>query len=94
MIYAFIDSNGIVVQSITGSLTDNQVAGFLRDYGALFGAISFVIVGDDRAVWIGGSYDSDSGVFSPPPSPEPEIVEGTSEEIIEEIAEEPTNDAA
>jgi hypothetical protein len=94
MTYAFINHEGLVVNQIVGDLSEAQLARFLADQRALFGAESFVIVGDDRAVWIGGSYDSDSGVFSPPPSPEPEIVEGTSEEIIEEIAEEPTNDAA
>jgi len=74
MIYAFINADGIVVQSITGSLDENQLARFLNDQRALFGAESFVIVDDDRVVWIGGSYDSDSGVFSPPPPPEPEAV--------------------
>lgn len=74
MIYAFINADGIVVQSITGSLDENQLARFLSDQRALFGAESFVIVDDDRTVWIGGSYDASSGTFSPPPSPEPEPV--------------------
>jgi len=86
MIYAFINADGIVVQSITGSLDENQLARFLADQRALFGAESFVIVDDDRTVWIGGSYDSDSGVFSPPPTPEPEpIVVDAPIEVIEEI---------
>lgn len=86
MIYAFINADGIVVQSITGSLDENQLARFLADQRALFGAESFVIVDDDRVVWIGGSYDADSGVFSPPPSAEPEpIVVDAPIEVIEEI---------
>lgn len=86
MIYAFVNGDGIVVQSITGSLDENQLARFLADQRALFGAESFVIVDDDRTVWIGGSYDSDSGVFSPPPTPEPEpIVVDAPIEVIEEI---------
>ena len=74
MIYAFVNADGVVVQTIIGDLSEAQLARFLADQGALFGATSFVIVDDDRAVWIGGSYDSDSGVFSPPPTPEPEAV--------------------
>jgi len=74
MIYAFINDEGLVVNQIVGDLSEAQLARFLADQGALFGATSFVIVDDDRAVWIGGSYDSDSGVFSPPPTPEPEAV--------------------
>ena len=86
MIYAFINADGIVVQAITGSLDETQLARFLEDQRALFGAESFVIVGDDRVVWIGGSYDSDSGVFSPPPSPEPEpIVVDAPIVLVEEI---------
>jgi hypothetical protein len=57
----------------------------------LFGAESIVAVDADTAVWIGGSYDSESGTFTPPPAPEPEP---EPIEEIEEIAEEPTNDAA
>jgi hypothetical protein len=86
MIYAFVNADKIVVQSITGSLDENQLARFLEDQRALFGADSFVIVGDDRTVWIGGSYDSDSGVFSPPPSTEPEpIVVDAPIALVEEI---------
>jgi hypothetical protein len=72
--YAFTNNLGDVVNLILGNLSEAQLARFLEDQRALFGATSFVIVDDDRTVWIGGSYDSDSGVFSPPPSPEPEPV--------------------
>lgn len=77
--YAFINDAGVVVQLICGKLTESQLNLFLRDYRGLFGATSFVEVDDTVLVWIGGTYDPESGEFSPPPSPEPEpeIVEGT-----------------
>jgi len=74
MIYAFVNADEVVVQTIIGDLSEAQLARFLADQGALFGATSFVIVDDDRAVWIGGSYDAGSGAFSPPPIAEPELV--------------------
>jgi hypothetical protein len=97
MRYAFTNSNGIVVQIISGALNPAQQTQFLRDYSALFGAVAIIEVEPDTSVWIGGAYLD--GVFLPPPQPEPEpepvIVEGTSEAIeepaamIEETAQEP-----
>jgi hypothetical protein len=85
MTYAFTNSDGIVVQVISGALNPAQQAQFLRDYSALFGAVAIIEVGPDTSVWVGGAYLD--GVFAPPPQPEPEpeIVEGTSE-VIEEPA--------
>jgi hypothetical protein len=85
MKYAFLNANSIVVNLISGALSAQQKAQFLRDYAILFGAVDFVGVEDGVPVWMGGSYDPDSGTFTPPPSPEPEP---------EPIEEEPTNDAA
>ena len=79
--YAFLNADSIVVQATTGDLSDDLLKVFLRDYAILFSATSFVRVDDDRPVWIGGSYDSDSGAFAPPPTPEPEVV---IEEIVPE----------
>jgi hypothetical protein len=93
MTYAFTNSDGIVVQVISGALNPAQQEQFLRDYSALFGAIAIVEVEDGTSVWIGGAHLD--GVFAPPPQPEPAIVEGTSEVIeepaamIEEITPEP-----
>lgn len=88
MRYAFTDSNGIVVQVISGALNPTQQAQFLRDYSVLFGAVAIVEVEPETSVWIGGAYTD--GVFTPPPQPEPapEIVEGESV-MIEETAQEP-----
>ena len=73
--YAFISAEGIVVQLIVGTLDESKLGRLLADYRILFGAESVVEVGDETtAVWIGGSYDATSGVFSPPPSPEPEVI--------------------
>lgn len=94
MTYAFINDEGIVVNQIVGDLSEAQLERFLADQRALFGATSFVIVEDARTVWIGGTYTPDEGFLPPPPAPQPEIIEGTSEEIIEEIVEETTNDDA
>jgi len=86
MIYVFVNEDGLVVNQIVGDLSEAQLARFLADQRALFGATSSVIVDDDRVVWIGGSYDSDSGVFTPPPTPEPEpIAVDAPIEVIEEI---------
>jgi hypothetical protein len=79
--YAFISGDGVVAQVIVGALNAQQQQQFLRDYSVLFGATQIVTVDDETTVWIGGSYDPDSGVFSPPPTPEPEAV---IEEIIPE----------
>jgi hypothetical protein len=92
--YAFTDQVGVVVNVIVGSLPQPQLSRFLNDQRALFGAESFVIVEDDRPVWIGGTYDPSSGEFLPPPSPEPEPEPIVVDAPIEEIVEETTNDAA
>ena len=81
MRFAFINADGVVVQLIVGDLNEDERAQFLRDYSVLFAAKEIVAVGADVSVWIGGSYDSDSGAFAPPPTPEPEAV---IEEIIPE----------
>ena len=83
--YAFINAERIVVQVIAGELDETQRAQFLRDYSALFGAEEIVAVESGVVVWIGGSYDSDSGTFTPPPTPEPEIVVAETVAVIEEI---------
>jgi hypothetical protein len=83
MRYAFLNVENTVVQVIVGDLDETQQARFVSDYRGPFGAESVVQVDDDRSVWIGGSYDSSSGEFSPPPSSEPQP-------IIEEI---PNDDA-
>ena len=89
MNYAFTNSDGIVVQVITGLLNADEQARFLRDYSVLFGAVAIIEVEPDTSVWIGGAYTD--GVFTPPPQPEPlpEIVEGTSEVLPEPEATEP-----
>jgi hypothetical protein len=81
MIYAFLNSSGIVVNCISGALTSVQQEQFLRDYAVLFGATQIIEVEDGTSVWIGGSYTD--GQFLPPfqPEPEPEVIEGTSEEL-------------
>jgi hypothetical protein len=83
MNYAFLNADGIVVNVITGALTDKQLSQFLSDYAILFGATQVIPVGAEQAVWIGGSYTD--GVFAPPPVPEPmpEILEGESEVLPE-----------
>jgi hypothetical protein len=80
--YAFLNADSIVVQATTGDLSDDLVNVFMRDYAILFSATSFVRVEDDRPVWIGGSYDSDSGAFAPPPTPEPEVIVTEAVEVI------------
>jgi len=95
MRYVFITAEGIVRQVISGSLSRRQLSQFESDYAVLFGTTSVVEMGDGSVfVWIGGTYTPEEGFLPPPPLPEPEIAEGTSEEIIEEIVEETTNDAA
>jgi hypothetical protein len=92
--YAFINGNNVVVQVIIGLLDEAQKGQFLRDYYILFGAQNIIEVESGATAWIGGSYTPEEGFLPPPPPPEPEIVEGTSEEIIEQIVEGTTNDAA
>jgi len=90
--YAFTNAEGRVVQAISGSLNESQRAQFLRDYAILFGATSAIELADDAVrVWIGGTYTPEEGFLPPPPPPEPEVIEGTSEELtplIEEIISE------
>jgi hypothetical protein len=78
MNYAFTNSDGIVVQVISGALNPAQQQQFLNDYAALFGAVAIIEVGPETLVWIGGTYDAAQG-FLPPaqPEPEPEVIEGT-----------------
>lgn len=64
--YAFVNASLVVVQAIGGELTDGQLAVFERDYGALFGAEFSVPVFDDTAVWVGGTYNPETGEFAPP----------------------------
>jgi len=78
--YAFINADGIVVQAIGGELDVVQQAQFLRDYSVLFGATAIIEVEGGTSVWIGGTYTD--GQFQPPPQPEPEVIEGTSEELL------------
>ena len=68
-VYAFINAENLVVNVISGALTQAQQTQFLRDYAILFGAVAIVEVEPDTAVWIGGSYTD--GQFTPPPAPEP-----------------------
>ena len=67
--YAFLNAESIVVNCISGTLSEQQQAQFLRDYGILFGAVAIVEVEAETPVWIGGSYTD--GVFNEPPAPEP-----------------------
>ena len=77
--YAFTNAESIVVNVIVGNLTPDQQQLFLRDQATLFGATQVIEVEPDTAVWIGGSYTGNQ--FLPPPQPEPEVIEGTSEEL-------------
>ena len=95
MRYAFINSEGIVVNVIVGILNDYEVDLFLRDYRILFGAERVITIGDSSvSVFPGGTYNEVEGFLPPPPPPQPEIIEGTYEEIVSEIAEGTTNDDA
>ena len=80
MNYAFTNADGTVVQVITGALNADEQARFLRDYSVLFGAVAIIAVEPDTSVWIGGTYTD--GQFQPPPQPVPEVIEGTSEELL------------
>ena len=77
--YAFLDANGTVLNLIVGNLTPDEQQVFLRDHNAMYGAQQIIEVEPDTSVWIGGSYTE--GQFLPPPQPEPEVIEGTSEEL-------------
>lgn len=52
------------------------------------------VADDSIAIYSGGRYDEAEGFLPPPPAPQPEIIEGTSEEIVAEIVEGTTNDNA
>jgi hypothetical protein len=69
MKYAFLNADNIVVNCISGTLSEQQQAQFLRDYAILFGAVAIIEVEAETPVWIGGSYTD--GVFNEPPAPEP-----------------------
>jgi hypothetical protein len=90
--YVYFDAQGVIVNVIIGDFTLEEEALFFAQHRDSFGAAGFVQVGTDVRPIIGGSYDATSGEFSPPPSPEPEplVVDGTSEVIVEET----TNDDA
>jgi hypothetical protein len=91
MRYAFISAESIVVQLIAGTLNEAQRQQFLRDYSVLFGAVAIVEVESDTMVWIGGIYTD--GQFQPPVQPEPEVIEGTSEELLpSEVPDDPLPD--
>jgi hypothetical protein len=87
MRYVFLNQDSIVVNTIVGDLTPEQLSRFLDDYAKLFGATQVIPVGDEQAVWIGGSYTD--GTFQAPPEPEPapepapEIIEGVVEVLPE-----------
>lgn len=84
--HAFMNAERVVVQVIVGELDESQRAQFLRDYFALFGATEIVAVESGVVASIGDSYNSDSGIFTPPPTPEPEpIVVETPIALVEEI---------
>ena len=74
MKYAFTNTEGTVVNCISGALNQVQQEQFLRDYSALFGAVAIIEVEDGTSVWIGGTYTG--GQFQ-----EPVVVQGTSEEL-------------
>jgi hypothetical protein len=76
--HAFLDADGIVLNLIVGNLTPAQQQLFLRDQATMYGATQVIEVEPGTSVWIGGSYTE--GQFLPPP--EPEVVEGTSEELL------------
>lgn len=72
--HVYLNSDAIVVQVVSGAVDGFVHDALLADYGKLYGATRCVRVDEDRPVWIGGSYDATSGEFSPPPSPEPEVI--------------------
>ena len=88
MNYAFIDANGIVVNVISGVLSQIEQQRFLADYRVLFGAEQIVAVDADTRVWIGGSYTD--GTFTAPPEPEPEPVPEVLPEPLPEVITTPT----
>jgi len=77
--YAFLDASGTVLNLIVGNLTPDEQQVFLRDHNTMYGATQIIEVEPGTSVWIGGSYTE--GQFLPPAQPEPEVIEGTSEEL-------------
>ena len=84
MRYAFINANGIVVNVISGALSEIEQQRFLADYRALFGAQSIVAVDADTAVWIGGSYTDGTFIAPPEPEPVPEVLPEPLPEVVTE----------
>jgi hypothetical protein len=77
--YAFLDASGTVLNLIVGNLTPDEQQVFLRDHNTMYGATQIIEVEPGTSVWIGGSYTE--GQFLPPAQREPEVIEGTSEEL-------------
>jgi hypothetical protein len=68
--YAFLDTNGTVLNLIVGDLTPEQQEMFLHDHNLMYGAQQIIEITTDVPVWIGGSYTQ--GAFEPAPEPQPE----------------------
>ena len=77
--FAFVNCDMTVIQAVSGDLNAAQLAQLEHDYAGLFGAEFSIPVGEDVTVWIDGTYDPDTGIFSPPPTPE--VIESASEII-------------
>ena len=93
---AFIgDENRVMNVIVATGMDEATKAIFIDEAHRAYGAVWAVEVEDDNvAIWIGGTYSNDEGFLPPPPAPQPEIIEGTSEEIVAEIVEGTTNDDA
>ena len=90
---AFVSADGLVRNVIVAANVDERTKTIFLDQARAVSdaAVAIEIADDETRVWIGGSYNPDEGFLPPPPPPEPEIVEGTSEELtplIEEIISE------
>lgn len=64
--FAFVNADLIVVQAIGGDLNAKQLEQFERDYAVLFGSEFSVPVMEGVTVWIGGTYNPETGQFAPP----------------------------
>lgn len=69
--YAFVNADMVVVNAIGGELTSDVLAAFERDYAALYGAKFSVPVMEGVTVWVNGTYNQETGEFSPPSEPTP-----------------------
>ena len=69
---AFINSDNIVVQVVSGHLSADSQMRFLIDYNKLFGADRAVNVREDQVAGMGYTYEN--GEFIPP-APQLEITE-------------------